>query len=69
MPHELRRSDFLNLAISSAEKLEIDLHSAKEKKLLNSLSFEHFAQEIDEIKKVLSTFSHNRALPLQFEHN
>ncbi len=69
MPHELRRSDFLNLAISSAEKLEIDLHSAKEKKLLNSLSFEHFAQEIDEIKKVLSTFSHNRALTLQFEPN
>lgn len=69
MTHELRRSDFLNLAISSAEKLEIDLHSAKEKKLLNSLSFEHFAQEIDEIKKVLSTFSHNRALTLQFEPN
>ena len=53
MTAELRRSDFLNLAISSAEKLEIDLHSAKEKKLLNSLSFEHFAQEIDEKKKVL----------------
>jgi len=69
MPHELRRSDFLNLAISSAEKLEIDLHNAREKKLLNSLRFEHFAREIDEIKKVLLTFSHNRALTLQFEPN
>jgi len=67
--HELRRSDFLNLAILSAEKLEIDLHSAKEKKLLTSSSFKHFAQEINQIKEVVLSFSHKRALTTQFEPN
>jgi four helix bundle protein len=67
MTHELRRSDFLNLAISSAEKLEIDLYSAKEKKLLNSLSFEHFSQEINQIKEVLLTLTHKASITMQFE--
>ncbi len=69
MPHELRRSDFLNLAILSAEKLEIDLRNAKEKKLITSSSFKHFAQEINQIKEVVLSFSHKRALTMQFEPN
>ena len=55
MTHEVRRSDLFNLAISSAERLEVDLSSAKEKKLLTSSSFEHFSKKVDEIKKVLLT--------------
>ena len=67
MTHELRRSDFFNLAISSAERLEVDLSTAKEKKLLTSSSFEHFSQKINQIKEALLTFSHKRALTMQFE--
>jgi len=69
MTHELRRSDFFNLAISSAERLEVDLSTAKEKKLLTSSSFEHFAQKINQIKEALLTFSHKQALTMQFETN
>ena len=67
MPHELRRSDFFNLAISSAENLEVDLYHAKEKKLINSSRFQHFAQEIDEIKEALLAITHKRALTMQFD--
>ena len=66
MTHEVRRSDFFNLAISSAERLAVDLSTAKEKQLLTSSSFAHFAKEINQIKEVLITFSPKRALTMQF---
>jgi len=69
MTHEVRRSDFFNLAISSAERLEVDLSTAKEKKLLTSSRFAHFAKEINQIKEVLITFSPKRALTMQFGPN
>lgn len=66
MTNQLKRSDFFNLAISSAESLRTGLLDAKEKNLLSSMSFEHFAKEIDEINEMLLTFQHNRLI-LEYE--
>ncbi len=53
MNNELKKSEFFNLAISSAESLRVNLMEAKQKNLLSGASFEHFAKKVDEIKKVL----------------